>query len=171
MSAYNACEMTFTYCPYAAVVANGFIGRDMTIRNTAGIIGQQAVALRAGADQMAFANLALEGYQVTSILMLPYNFKIWFPPFSLFGAELQCLIPATSLTLKSGSSTADQTTRTEALYENRSVSHSSKLRVQILHKLQTTEYSLDILFIFMLQQIHAIRFWHWKTLKAILLIV
>jgi pectinesterase len=46
-------------------MGSGFIGRDMTIRNTAGAVGQQAVALRASGDQQAFANMNLEGYQVS----------------------------------------------------------------------------------------------------------
>jgi len=46
------------------VVAPGFIGKGMTIRNTAGPEGEQAVALRAGGDQQAFSNVNLEGYQV-----------------------------------------------------------------------------------------------------------
>lgn len=49
---------------YTAVMGSGFIGRDMTIQNTAGAVGQQAVALRASGDQQAFANMNLEGYQV-----------------------------------------------------------------------------------------------------------
>lgn len=39
--------------------------KDMTIQNTAGAAGEQAVALRAGGDQQAFSNVNLEGYQVT----------------------------------------------------------------------------------------------------------
>jgi pectin methylesterase-like acyl-CoA thioesterase len=49
---------------FAAVVAPGFILKDMTIQNTAGPAGEQAVALRAGGDQQAFSNLNIEGYQV-----------------------------------------------------------------------------------------------------------
>jgi pectinesterase len=48
-----------------AVVAPGFIAKGMTIRNTAGAEGEQAVALRAGGDQQAFSNVNLEGYQDT----------------------------------------------------------------------------------------------------------
>ena len=54
------------------MVAPGFIGKDMTIRNTAGAAGEQAVALRAGGDQQAFSNVNLEGYQV---LQLVSNFE------------------------------------------------------------------------------------------------
>jgi pectin methylesterase-like acyl-CoA thioesterase len=50
------------YC--AAVKASGFIAMDMTIRNTAGPNGHQAVAMRIGGDQSAFAGLSIEGYQV-----------------------------------------------------------------------------------------------------------
>ena len=55
---------------FAAVNAPGFIGRDMTIQNTAGPAGEQAVALRAGGDQLAFSNVNLEGYQVLILLNL-----------------------------------------------------------------------------------------------------
>ncbi|KAJ0980633.1 hypothetical protein J5N97_008888 [Dioscorea zingiberensis] len=48
-----------------AVVGEGFVGVNMTIRNTAGAIKHQAVALRSGADLSAFYHCSFEGYQDT----------------------------------------------------------------------------------------------------------
>ncbi|KAK7825027.1 pectinesterase 2 [Quercus suber] len=48
-----------------AVVGDGFIARDITIRNTAGAVNQQAVALRSGSDLSVFYRCSLEGYQDT----------------------------------------------------------------------------------------------------------
>ncbi|KAM3685284.1 hypothetical protein ACJW31_11G106100 [Castanea mollissima] len=48
-----------------AVVGDGFIARDITIRNTAGAANQQAVALRSGSDLSVFYRCSLEGYQDT----------------------------------------------------------------------------------------------------------
>ncbi|XP_050236638.2 pectinesterase 2-like [Mercurialis annua] len=48
-----------------AVVGEGFIGRDMTFRNTAGPQNHQAVALRSGADLSVFYKCSFEGYQDT----------------------------------------------------------------------------------------------------------
>ncbi|XP_043710949.1 pectinesterase-like [Telopea speciosissima] len=48
-----------------AVVGQGFIGVNMTIRNTAGAIKYQAVALRNGADLSTFYSCSFEGYQDT----------------------------------------------------------------------------------------------------------
>ncbi len=48
---------------------------DMSIRNTAGPNGHQAVALRVGGDQSAFSGLSIEGYQVP-ILLQTYLFQI-----------------------------------------------------------------------------------------------
>jgi len=47
---------------------------DMSIRNTAGPNGHQAVALRVGGDQSAFSGLSIEGYQVP-ILLQTYLFQ------------------------------------------------------------------------------------------------
>jgi len=49
----------------AAVVGTGFVGINMTIRNTAGAIKHQAVALRNGADLSTFYSCSFEGYQDT----------------------------------------------------------------------------------------------------------
>ncbi|XP_038716534.1 pectinesterase-like [Tripterygium wilfordii] len=48
-----------------AVVAQGFVAVNITFRNTAGAIQQQAVALRNGADLSAFYKCSFEGYQDT----------------------------------------------------------------------------------------------------------
>ncbi|KAG6628638.1 hypothetical protein I3843_14G028900 [Carya illinoinensis] len=48
-----------------AVVGDGFIGRDITIRNTAGAANHQAVALRSGSDLSVFYKCSFEGYQDT----------------------------------------------------------------------------------------------------------
>lgn len=50
---------------YAVVVGEGFVGVNMTIRNTAGPEKHQAVALRNGADLSAFYSCSFEGYQDT----------------------------------------------------------------------------------------------------------
>ena len=46
-------------------MGDGFIARDITIRNTAGAANQQAVALRSGSDLSTFYRCSLEGYQDT----------------------------------------------------------------------------------------------------------
>ncbi|KAL1565974.1 pectinesterase [Salvia divinorum] len=43
----------------------GFIGRDITFRNTAGPANQQAVALRSDSDRSVFYKCSFEGYQDT----------------------------------------------------------------------------------------------------------
>ncbi|XP_021722450.1 probable pectinesterase/pectinesterase inhibitor 41 [Chenopodium quinoa] len=48
-----------------AVTGTGFVGMNLTIRNTAGAIKHQAVALRSGADLSAFYSCSFEGYQDT----------------------------------------------------------------------------------------------------------
>ncbi|KAH1195618.1 putative pectinesterase/pectinesterase inhibitor 41 [Glycine max] len=48
-----------------AVVGQGFVGVNMTIRNTAGAVKHQAVALRSGADLSTFYSCSFEGYQDT----------------------------------------------------------------------------------------------------------
>ncbi|KAJ8749053.1 hypothetical protein K2173_013498 [Erythroxylum novogranatense] len=48
-----------------AVVGDGFIARDLTVKNTAGPQNHQAVALRSGADLSVFYRCSFEGYQDT----------------------------------------------------------------------------------------------------------
>ncbi|KAL8238476.1 hypothetical protein R6Q59_015043 [Mikania micrantha] len=48
-----------------AVVGDGFIGRGITFRNTAGAQNHQAVALRSGSDLSVFYQCSFEGYQDT----------------------------------------------------------------------------------------------------------
>ncbi|KAL8139802.1 hypothetical protein V2J09_005823 [Rumex salicifolius] len=47
------------------VMGTGFVGVDLTIRNTAGAIKHQAVALRSSADLTTFYRMSFEGYQDT----------------------------------------------------------------------------------------------------------
>ncbi|KAG0625853.1 hypothetical protein M758_2G084600 [Ceratodon purpureus] len=65
-----------------AVVAPGFIAKDMTIQNTAGPSGEQAVALRAGGDQQAFSNVNLEGYQDT---LYAHTFRQFYSACTITG--------------------------------------------------------------------------------------
>ncbi|WOG94728.1 hypothetical protein DCAR_0314025 [Daucus carota subsp. sativus] len=51
--------------PTFAVVGQGFVGVNITFRNTAGGIKHQAVALRNGVDQSTFYSCSFEGYQDT----------------------------------------------------------------------------------------------------------
>ncbi|KAJ0979772.1 hypothetical protein J5N97_015246 [Dioscorea zingiberensis] len=48
-----------------AVVGQGFVGINLSIRNTAGAVKHQAVALRNGADLSTFYSCSFEGYQDT----------------------------------------------------------------------------------------------------------
>ncbi|CAN8308977.1 unnamed protein product [Cochlearia groenlandica] len=47
------------------VEGDGFVGRDMTIRNTAGAENNQAVALKTDSDMSVFYKCSIEGYQDT----------------------------------------------------------------------------------------------------------
>ncbi|KAK7284630.1 hypothetical protein RJT34_19379 [Clitoria ternatea] len=55
---------TFSSATFA-VVGQGFVGVNMTIRNTAGAAKHQAVAVRNGADLSTFYSCSFEGYQDT----------------------------------------------------------------------------------------------------------
>ncbi|KAL2345438.1 hypothetical protein Fmac_006723 [Flemingia macrophylla] len=55
---------TFSSATFA-VVGQGFVGVNMTIRNTAGAVKHQAVAVRNGADLSTFYSCSFEGYQDT----------------------------------------------------------------------------------------------------------
>ncbi|XP_043710649.1 pectinesterase-like [Telopea speciosissima] len=48
-----------------SAIGTGFIAKSMGFRNTAGSIGEQAVALRVRSDKSAFFNCRIEGYQDT----------------------------------------------------------------------------------------------------------
>lgn len=48
-----------------AVLGQSFLGRDFTVRNTAGAVNHQAVALKVQGDKSAFWRVELEGYQDT----------------------------------------------------------------------------------------------------------
>ncbi|XP_031108465.1 pectinesterase 2-like [Ipomoea triloba] len=50
---------------FSAVEADGFIARGITFRNTAGLDGNQAAALRVSGDKAAFYSCSFEGYQDT----------------------------------------------------------------------------------------------------------
>ncbi|CAK9871325.1 unnamed protein product [Sphagnum jensenii] len=65
-----------------AVKASGFIAMDMSIRNTAGPNGHQAVALRVGGDQSAFSGLSIEGYQDT---LYAYTFRQFYTGCTILG--------------------------------------------------------------------------------------
>ena len=58
-------KLSFCYSKFSAVVGDGFIARDITIRNTARAANQQAVALCSGSDLSIFYRCSLEGYQDT----------------------------------------------------------------------------------------------------------
>lgn len=49
----------------AVAEGDGFVARNMTIRNTAGPESQQAVALRSNSDMSVFYRCSIEGYQDT----------------------------------------------------------------------------------------------------------
>ncbi|XP_019054364.1 PREDICTED: probable pectinesterase/pectinesterase inhibitor 41 [Nelumbo nucifera] len=49
----------------AAVVGQGFVAINIKVRNTAGAIKHQAVAVRNGADMSTFYSCSFEGYQDT----------------------------------------------------------------------------------------------------------
>lgn len=55
----------YIFRQFAAVVGDGFIGKGITIRNTAGGKNHQAVALRSGSDLSVFYQCSFEGYQDT----------------------------------------------------------------------------------------------------------
>ncbi|KAI5070871.1 hypothetical protein GOP47_0015214 [Adiantum capillus-veneris] len=56
------------------ILADGFMARDMTFRNTAGPEGYQAVALRASGDYTVFYRCGFEGYQDTLYALASRHF-------------------------------------------------------------------------------------------------
>ncbi|KAK0601930.1 hypothetical protein LWI29_028871 [Acer saccharum] len=65
-----------------AVVGQGFVGVNMTIRNTAGAIKHQAVAVRNGADMSTFYNCSFEGYQDT---LYPHSLRQFYRDCDVYG--------------------------------------------------------------------------------------
>ena len=59
---------------HTAVTGQGFVGMNITIRNTAGAVKHQAVAVRNGADLSTFYNCSFEGYQDTLYTHSPRQF-------------------------------------------------------------------------------------------------
>ncbi|CAL5381493.1 unnamed protein product [Camellia sinensis] len=65
-----------------AVVGDGFIARGITIRNTAGAVQQQAVALRVGSDLSAFYQCSFEAYQDT---LYVHSLRQFFRECDIYG--------------------------------------------------------------------------------------
>ncbi|KAL8149090.1 putative pectinesterase/pectinesterase inhibitor 41 [Apium graveolens] len=65
-----------------AVVGQGFVGINMTIRNTAGAIKHQAVALRNSADLSTFYSCSFEGYQDT---LYVHSLRQFYRECDIFG--------------------------------------------------------------------------------------
>ncbi|KAL8094636.1 putative pectinesterase/pectinesterase inhibitor 20 [Apium graveolens] len=64
------------------VVGQGFVGVDMTIRNTAGAVKHQAVALRNNADLSTFYKCSFEGYQDT---LYPHSLRQFYRECDIYG--------------------------------------------------------------------------------------
>ncbi|KAL5705352.1 pectinesterase [Ranunculus cassubicifolius] len=64
------------------VVGQGFVGVNMTIRNTAGAIKHQAVAVRSGADMSTFYRCRFEGYQDT---LYPHSMRQFYRECDIYG--------------------------------------------------------------------------------------
>ncbi|KAE9611823.1 hypothetical protein Lal_00011547 [Lupinus albus] len=65
-----------------AVVGKGFVGVNFTVRNTAGAIKHQAVALRNGADLSTFYTCSFEGYQDT---LYTHSLRQFFRECDIYG--------------------------------------------------------------------------------------
>jgi pectinesterase len=65
-----------------AVVGDGFIGRGITVRNTAGPENHQAVAVRSGSDLSVFYQCSFEGYQDT---LYPHSDRQFYKNCDIYG--------------------------------------------------------------------------------------
>ncbi|KAI8027193.1 Pectinesterase 2 [Camellia lanceoleosa] len=65
-----------------AVVGDGFIAQGVTIRNTAGAVQQQAVALRVGSDLSVFYQCSFEAYQDT---LYVHSLRQFFRECDIYG--------------------------------------------------------------------------------------
>ncbi|OIW12975.1 hypothetical protein TanjilG_15424 [Lupinus angustifolius] len=65
-----------------AVVGQGFVGVNFTVRNTAGAVKHQAVALRNGADLSTFYSCSFEGYQDT---LYTHSLRQFFRECDIYG--------------------------------------------------------------------------------------
>ncbi|CAN6468676.1 unnamed protein product [Victoria cruziana] len=65
-----------------AVLGDGFAATGITVRNTAGAVKQQAVALRNGADLSTFYQCSFEGYQDT---LYTYSMRQFFRSCNIYG--------------------------------------------------------------------------------------
>ncbi|KAJ4956427.1 hypothetical protein NE237_013210 [Protea cynaroides] len=65
-----------------AVVGKGFVGINITIRNTAGAVKHQAVALRNGADMSTFYSCSFEAYQDT---LYTHSLRQFYRECDIFG--------------------------------------------------------------------------------------
>ncbi|GMH02600.1 hypothetical protein Nepgr_004439 [Nepenthes gracilis] len=72
---------TFSSATFA-VVGTGFVAVNITIRNTAGAIKHQAVALRNGADWSTFYFCSFEGYQDT---LYAYSLRQFYRECDIYG--------------------------------------------------------------------------------------
>lgn len=66
----------------AAVVGSGFCATDITFRNTAGPMKDQAVAVRNGADKSIFYRTSIEGYQDT---LYSHSFRQFYRECDIYG--------------------------------------------------------------------------------------
>ncbi|KAI3679061.1 hypothetical protein L6452_38368 [Arctium lappa] len=64
------------------VVASNFVAMNLTIRNTAGAIKQQAVALLNGADLSTFYRCSFEGYQDT---LYAHSLRLFYRECDIYG--------------------------------------------------------------------------------------
>ncbi|XP_031484769.1 pectinesterase-like [Nymphaea colorata] len=65
-----------------AVLGDGFVATGITVRNTAGAVKHQAVAMRSGADLSTFYQCSFEGYQDT---LYTYSMRQFFRDCNIYG--------------------------------------------------------------------------------------